>query len=291
MREPPLVVGVDGSEPSLQAVDWAVDEAALHDMPLRLVHASLWERYEGLRPSFTGERPPGRVMAEHIAASAVERAGRRNPAVEVASEVFAEDAGTMLLRQSDTASMIIVGSRGRGELAGVLLGSVGLAVAARARCPVLVVRGDQPNRRGTFGRIVLGVGDMADGPAAVFAFREAEARGSELLGIRAWRFPVRETASPALLYGDSDLVRRAEAMEALDATLDDLWLEYPRVRVRAEAVQGPTRKVLLDAAATADLLVVGAHRRTGSFGLQLGLVSHTVLHYARCPVAVVPQAR
>ncbi|WP_448316081.1 universal stress protein, partial [Streptomyces sp. CO7] len=43
----PLVVGVDGSEQSLGAVDWAADEAALRGLPLRLVHASLWERYEG----------------------------------------------------------------------------------------------------------------------------------------------------------------------------------------------------------------------------------------------------
>lgn len=59
MMELPLVVGVDGSEPSLRAMDWAVDEAARHGLPLRLVHAFLWERYEGidLRSDLGG--PPG----------------------------------------------------------------------------------------------------------------------------------------------------------------------------------------------------------------------------------------
>ena len=77
--ELPLVVGVDGSDCSLHAVDWAVDEAARHGLPLRLVHASLWERYEGGRPSFGLDRPAEEVMAEHIIASGTERAWLRNP--------------------------------------------------------------------------------------------------------------------------------------------------------------------------------------------------------------------
>jgi nucleotide-binding universal stress UspA family protein len=86
--ELPLVVGVDGSESSLQAVDWVVDEAARLGLPLRLVHASLWERYEGSRPSFSTDfstdRPAEEVMAEHIIVSCAERARLRNPEVKVA---------------------------------------------------------------------------------------------------------------------------------------------------------------------------------------------------------------
>jgi nucleotide-binding universal stress UspA family protein len=77
--ELPLVVGVDGSDSSLWAVDWAVDEAARHGLPLRLLYGSLWERYESGRPSFSTGRPAEEVFAEHVIASAAERARLRDP--------------------------------------------------------------------------------------------------------------------------------------------------------------------------------------------------------------------
>src|SRR4051812_25943126 len=79
MMELPLVVGVDGSDPTLTAVAWAVDEAARRGLPLRLVYASLWERYEGAVSPGSTQRPSEQVMAEHIIASAAERARLRNP--------------------------------------------------------------------------------------------------------------------------------------------------------------------------------------------------------------------
>ncbi|MEV4230780.1 universal stress protein, partial [Streptomyces bobili] len=168
----PLVVGVDGSDSSLQAVDWAVDEAARLGLPLRLVHASLWERYEGSRPSFSTDRPAEEVMAEHIIASCSERARLRNPEVKVSSDVLPDDAVSVLLHAAHESSALVAGSRGRGEVAGLLLGSVSLTVAARAVCPVIVVRGGERNRQGSFGRVVLGVGDSTEGSAALrFAFR------------------------------------------------------------------------------------------------------------------------
>jgi nucleotide-binding universal stress UspA family protein len=54
-------------------------------------------------------------------------------------------------------------------------------------------------------------------------------------------------------------------------------------------IEKPARQALLEAASTADLLVVGARRRLGHPGLQLGLINHALLHHAPCPVAVVPQ--
>jgi nucleotide-binding universal stress UspA family protein len=133
----PLVVGVDGSDSSLQAVD----EAARDGLPLRLVYASLWERYEGGRPSFSTGRPAEEVMAEHIIACCTERARLRSREVKVSGEVLPDDAVSVLLREGPEALALVVGSRGRGELAGMLLGSVSLTVAARAVCPVIVVRG------------------------------------------------------------------------------------------------------------------------------------------------------
>ncbi len=79
----PVVVGVEGSDSCLTAVDWAVDEAVRHGAPLRLVYASLWKRYEAGLPSVRRVRPSEQVLAEHIVASAADRAERRNPDLKV----------------------------------------------------------------------------------------------------------------------------------------------------------------------------------------------------------------
>ncbi|MGW0654357.1 universal stress protein, partial [Streptomyces umbrinus] len=77
----PIVVGVDGSEPSLHAVDWAADEAVRHGVPLRVVHASLWERYEGAAladtPEVASDAVTGHDLAESVVAGAAWRAGLR----------------------------------------------------------------------------------------------------------------------------------------------------------------------------------------------------------------------
>ncbi|MER7481524.1 universal stress protein [Streptomyces sp. NPDC126510] len=282
--ELPLVVGVDGSEGSLSAIDWAVDEAARHGLPLRLVHGSLWERYEGRIPSTGPDRPSGWVPADHIVASAAERAGRRNPDVKVSTDVLLADATEALLHEGNNATALITGSRGRGGLKGLLLGSVGLAVAARAHCPVIVVRGDRAGLAGTHRRILLGAGNPATGEEAVrFALREAEARGAALDAVRAWRRAAHETAETS----GPDHEERART--ELDGLLGPAMADHPRVRVHRSTVEGPARKVLVHRSAAADLVVVGARRRQGHFGLQLGTVAHTLLHHAACPVTVVPQ--
>ncbi|WP_367325289.1 universal stress protein [Streptomyces sp. HUAS ZL42] len=288
--ELPLVVGVDGSDSSLVAVDWAVDEAARHGLPLRLVYASLWERYEGSVPSVGLERPSERVLADNIVGAAAERARLRNPEVKVSVDVVPEEAADALLSAGHNAYALVTGSRGRGELAGLLLGSVSLAVAARAYCPVIVVRGDKAGVAGTHERIVLGAGEPAAGGEAVrYAFREAEARGGVLDVVRAWRCPAHETADHPLLAGDPAHLHEERASALLDALLHDAVADHPGVRVRRSTVEGPARSVLLRRSAAADLVIIGARRRSGYFGLQLGRVGHTLLHHADCPVAIVPQ--
>ncbi|MXM65587.1 universal stress protein [Streptomyces sp. HUCO-GS316] len=287
--ELPLVVGVDGSDASLLAVDWAVDEAARLGLPLRIVHGSLWERYEGpVRPGNL-ERPDDQVPAQNIVGTAAERARLRNPEVKVVGELVPEDAVSTLLLEGNNAAALVTGSRGRGELKGMLLGSVGLAVAARAHCPVIVVRGDKAGLAGTHERILLGAGEPDTSGAAVrFAFREAEARGCTLDVVRAWRCPAHETTDHPLLAGEPARYHEERASALLDTLLHDAMADHPDVHVRRVTVEGPARRVLLNRSAAADLLIVGARRRHGHSGLQLGRVGHTLLHHAECPVAIVP---
>ncbi|MGW1503278.1 universal stress protein [Streptomyces mirabilis] len=290
--ELPLVVGVDGSEPSLRAVDWATDEAALRGVPLRLVYASLWERYEGAALAEGVGRPSEQVMADNIVEAAARRAHRRAPEVKVSTDVLPDDAASVLLNEAHTAAALVVGSRGRGGLAELLLGSVSLTVAGRAACPVIVLRGNQDDQAsaGTHRRVVLGVGE---GPHATevtrFAFEEAETRKAALDAVRAWRCPAYESTDDPLLAGEPARLHEQRAAEILDSALSRAAAEHPAVALRRRTAEGGARRVLLDASDGADLLVVGVRRHHGLAGLWLGRVAHTLLHHSACPVAVVPQ--
>ncbi|MEV6202914.1 universal stress protein [Streptomyces sp. NPDC051771] len=288
--ESPLVVGVDGSDPGLTALDWAVGEAVRQGRPLRIVYASLWERYEGAVPPWSTDRPWGQVLADNIVGQAAERALRRAPGLSVTTDVAAEDAAGALLREGREAWGVVVGARGRSELGDLLLGSVGLVAAARASCPVVVVRGDRPALEARHGRILLGVGDHdVDSPAVAFAFREAAVRDAELDAVRTWRRPLHDPLDHPLLRGEAGVYLGEEAAEYLEKALALRAREHPEVRVRRSSVEGTAHRSLTERSAAADLLVLGARRRDGLIGLQLGRVAHRALHHALCPVAVVPQ--
>ncbi|MFI1408459.1 universal stress protein [Streptomyces sp. NPDC020707] len=291
VMEKPLVVGVDGSDESLHAVDWAADEAALRGVPLRLVFASLWERYEGASLAQGLGRTSEQLFDDRIVEAADRRARGRRPEVRTETEVLPDAPVPALVREARTAALVVLGSRGRGAIAELLLGSVSLAVAAHAHCPVVVLRGrhDRSGGGATHGRVLLGVGEGEDGSAAVrFAFQEAGRRGAVLEAVRAWRCPAYETTDHPLMAGEPARLHEEGAVKVLEAAMTDAATEYPAVMVHRRTAEGTARKVLLDASASADLLVVGARRRGGHFGLQLGRVAHTVLHHSACPVAVVP---
>ncbi|MGW3176486.1 universal stress protein [Streptomyces sp. NPDC001153] len=277
--ELPVVVGVDGSEPSLRAVDWAADEAALRGAPLRLVYASLWERYEGALLAQELDKPLEEVMARDVLGTAEERARRRRPELKVTTDVLPEEPEYGLVRESSTALALVLGCRGRSGMAEALLGSVSLAVAGHAHCPVIVLRGthDSQARTGIRGRIALGVGEKPAGSAAVrFAVEEAVLRGVPLEAVRAWRCPAHATPHS----------QRRQALGVLEEALRDVPAELKADR---RTVEGHARDALIAVSRESDLLVVGARRRHGPFGLQLSRVAHGVLHHAACPVAVVPE--
>ncbi|GAB2449042.1 universal stress protein [Streptomyces incanus] len=269
----PLVAGVDGSEASLEAVDWAVDEAARHGVPLRLTHAAA-----------PGQDASGLITA----ASERARGGARG--VRLSSEVLRDDAASALVGEGHKAFALVLGSRGLGELTGLLLGSVSLAVAARADCPVIVVRGSQEHRAARFGRVVVGVEDGEGSDAAVeFALREARVRRCELVAVHAWSAPIGALSEPLPGSWYALETHRRPPAQVLDDALRGPAKQYPDTTVMRRVVEGPARRALLEAAAEADLLVVGAGGRQGRPGLQLGLINHALLHHAPCPVVVVPQ--
>ncbi|MGC5233450.1 universal stress protein [Streptomyces albogriseolus] len=283
-----MVVGVDGSEPSLRAVDWAADEAVLREVSLRVVYAFLWDRYEGAALARDVGRPSGPPSPREIADAGARRARARRRGLRVTADVVPEEPEHALVREGRHAAALVVGTRGRSGLAELLLGSVSLAVAAHAGCPVVVLRGSHDNQAAppVHGRVVVGVGEDVEASAAVrFAVEEARRRGVALEAVRAWRCPVRESADHPLTYGESARLHEKRAAEELDTALRHVPSD---LRVYRRTVEGYARGVLLEASYRADLLVVGARRGDGHVGLQLGRVAHGLLHHSACPVVVVP---
>ncbi|GGT00935.1 universal stress protein [Streptomyces chromofuscus] len=268
----PLVVGIDGSPASLEAVDWAADEAVRHGVPLHLLHAAARDH-----------------EAFDVIDAASERVRESGRTVRLSSEVLHEDATTALVDEGRNAFALVLGSRGFGDLAGMLLGSVSLAVAARADCPVVVVRGAAEHRNARFGSVVVGVEEgEGSGTAVQFAFREVHVRHCRLVAVHAWSAPFGLTTPQAPSSYALEAHRRPPA-QVLDDALRDASEQYREAPVSRRVIEGPARQALLEAASEADLLVVGARRRQGHLGLQLGLINHAVLHHAPCPIAVVPR--
>ncbi|MFE9609755.1 universal stress protein [Streptomyces sp. NPDC006012] len=286
----PLVVGVDESEPSLLAVDWAAAEAARHGLPLLLVHASLWARHQAAPPVGDRVRAAERSAAEHVVAVAAERAARRAPGVEIRTDIVPEEATDALLRETGHAFAVVTGTRARGGPAALLPGGVGQAVAARAHSPVIVVRGDAAGLAGTHARILLGAGEADTGAEAVrFAFREAEVRRCTLDVVRAWRCAVYESAEFPAPAEDPARAHERQAAATLDTLLGDATADHPGVRVRRATVKGAASRILVHRSAAADLVIVGAGEGAGLLGPRPGRVARALLHHAACPVAVVPR--
>ena len=145
-NRPRIVVGVDGSASSDQALHWALRQAELTGATVEAVIA--W-RFHLISSSHvvmpTDVLAPStdfRKMAERVLADAVSRATSGGLPVTVTQEVLEGDAAAVLIRESAGADLLVVGSRGHGGLAEALLGSVGQHCVHHAACPVVIIRGD-----------------------------------------------------------------------------------------------------------------------------------------------------
>ena len=134
-----VVVGVDGSEPSYQALRWAAKIADASGAHIDAVAA--WQYsipFGWTNPSWDPRADMEKVLSETVHAAL----GERPPDMNLV--VCEGNPAHVLLEKSAGALMVVVGSRGHGGFAGLMLGSVSTAVTQHASCPVLVVRGDKP---------------------------------------------------------------------------------------------------------------------------------------------------
>ncbi|RKS71032.1 nucleotide-binding universal stress UspA family protein [Actinomadura pelletieri DSM 43383] len=277
----PIVVGVDGSEQANRALDWAAADAVLRDRPLHIVHAV--ESWPYKAPIFVPPETPEYLnhVGRRILATARESVQERWPDLVTTTALVTNEAPQALREQSEKAFELVLGSRGRGGFASLLLGSVSLRMAGRSPVPVVIVRGDATDR----GEVVVGIDLLGDAEAVLdHAFDAANVHGARLRVVHAWQtFATLVEAGYAFDYGQIELGMRNQVV----AAYEPLRAEYPRVEVVDEVVMGHPVTALSNASRNARLLVVGAHDRRWNVP-RLGSVGHGVIHHSECPVAVVP---
>jgi nucleotide-binding universal stress UspA family protein len=282
MAAKPVVVGVDGSEESLRAVEWAALEARRHSAPLRIVSAP------ALVPRIHASSTAPEEIAcalRGIAAQALDAAITRSEEVAaglpLTTGLLSGPPALAVAESGAEASMLVVGARGAGGFAAMVLGSVSRYVASRAPCPVVVVREES---MAVHREIAVGVRDPQDtGAALAFAFEEAALRDADLVAVHTWHL-----SAPYRPAGhDLDRIS-AEAANGLAAALKGWREKYPGVRVRQDVIHGHPARVLASYSARADLVVLGRHGHPGGAGPGIGSVQHAVLDHAHGPVAVVP---
>jgi nucleotide-binding universal stress UspA family protein len=280
-----VTVGLDGSDESLAAARWAAGEAVLREVPLRLVHVEEWPNTPEIPLQYArtlAER------AEKLLRDESDRVRKEHPGLEVFTERARGRAVDELTAAANEADLMVLGSRGLGSVLGFVVGSVSLPVVGAARQPVVLVRAESAESRGSSGGIVVGV-DICHPCESLLAFSFAEAarRRVPLRFLHSWTLPAS--------YGHASVVDPGIGEElgaGLLGDLDDLlvpWRErFPGVEVTARAVSGSAAHRMVQASRDAELVIVGRRTRRLPVGTRLGHVAHAVLHHSPAPVTVVP---
>jgi nucleotide-binding universal stress UspA family protein len=266
----PVVAGVDGSEESLRAVEWAALEAGRHRAPLRIVAAPALLPRVSVRPQEFAT-VAARLEGESCRAldEAVARAEEIAPRQLIDADLLTGAPAPAVTQSGTGALMLVVGARGAGGFAAMLLGSVSRYAAMHASCPVVVVREETS---AVHREVVVGVRDPRGTDETLgYAFEEAALRGATLVAVHS-----AAAGRPV-----------AEAELLLAETLKTWYDKYPAVPAWQDVVRDYPAHVLASYSARADLVVVGRHGGTPSRPV-VGRIQHALLDHARGPVAVVP---
>jgi len=279
-----ILVGVDGSPSSGEAVTWAAVEAAHEHRPLVLVHAYhldnvYWLGSAGIDDGTIIEemRTEGTRLLTAAKAAALELA----PEIEVHEVLYRTDARNALLEAAKSASMVVLGSRGRGRVASLLLGSVGVAVVDHATCPVVVCRPDQDRpRRG----ILVGT-DLSEvsRPALEYAYGLASTRHLPLT-VLVFR------GEPAWWGRDETRPQDWAERERLARWMAELGAKFPDVRVSEQDVHEPEARALVARSADKEIVVVGSHQHHAVASALGRALAVSVVEHAAATVVVVPGA-
>lgn len=302
-----VLVGIDGSDQARHALERALEEARAQNLSVRLVGAYpvIGVGDPGLESRFT--EAVTKENAEHLAEAreVVEQAGLPVETVEAGG-----DAAKAIVEQSGEAALVVMGKRGRGGALRGRLGSVSAAVAAHAKCPVIVVpeaaegRHSERHRGGNdvaleeggpvkadeldfTGRVVVGLDALGSrNPALWKAVQYAQAHG-KILALVSVNGAM--SGTPEWFQDEFNQARYfQEADEKLTEVSREIIAEHPELTVEHHVLVGRPARILMNTTHSADLVVVGSRGIGGFRGLLLGSVSQAVLENAAGPVMVVP---
>ena len=282
-----IVVAVDGSPASDVATCWAARDAAMRNIPLTVVNAvttptAIYPPVPYPESLGVWLEDQGRQAAAH-AVKIAEDSMPSDRKVNIKSEIVFSTPAHALVKMSDEAEMLVVGSSGKGVLARGVLGSVSSSVVRHANCPVAVIRDEDlliPDAQ--HAPVLLGIdGSPASELATAIAFDEASRRGAELIALHAWSdVPIFEL--PGLDWSAVASEEERNLAERLAG-----WHErYLDVTVQRVLVCDQPARQLIEKSEFAQLVVVGSHGRGGVNRMTLGSVSNKVLHSVRIPVIV-----
>jgi nucleotide-binding universal stress UspA family protein len=287
------VVGVDGSPGAREALRWSIEDAARRGVPLEVVSTFPVQLFVA-DPLLLDETQLEAVRADTLerARAQVEevRAATGQAGVPVDVLAVAGAPAPVLLAASEDAGRLVVGSRGRGAVRSLVLGSVALSCVTHARVPVVVVhpRAEEPAAE-ALPLVVVGLdGSAASSRALEQAAREAQLLGAEVVAVAAYSAASYwSDAYDVVLPPPEEMageVRASAERQVAGAALPE------GVPVRVESAEGAAGDVLVEAARGARLLVVGGHGQGAVRGLLMGSVALHCVLAGRCPVMVVPEA-
>jgi len=284
MAAKPVVVGVDGSEESLRAAEWAAAEARRHSAPLRIVSAPASVPRMHTHSTSPAETACAlRGIAARALDAAITRAEEVAPGLPLTTGLLSGPPALAVAESGADASVLVVGARGAGGFTAMVLGSVSRYVASRAPCPVVVVREES---MAVHREIAVGVRDPQDITGALeFAFEEAALRDADLVAVHTWYWLPSAPHRPGA--AETDRIT-AEAASSLAAALERWHEKYPAVRVRHDVIHGHPARVLASYSARTDLVVLGRHGHPDGVGPGIGSIQHAVLDHAHGPVAIIP---
>lgn len=284
----PIVVGIDGSPQSDFALDWAAAQAAAEGRSLVLLEAmtppipesSAWLATHGIDHGLVRVQLKERARADFRRCAA--RLRETYPDLDVRHDLHFADPRNALLETD--ADLVVVGTRGRGPVRRLLLGSVASTVVKHATSPTVVVReGHHPPAED--GVIVGIAGDAGDAGAIDLAFRIAAARGLPVTAFHSvWDLVgVDETRDTT-----GDEPEYAAERSLISHALEPAVRRYPEVEVRRRISKGFADQRLINASRSADLVVVGHRRKPFLNELIYGSAAPRIVEHAACSVAVVP---
>lgn len=270
----PIVVGFDGSPDAILALTWGLDTATRTGTTVRVVVAV---------PD--PEEPDAAAAAEQII-------GRARVLTSLAgpddAEIVPEDgsAVAVLLGESASARLLVVGSRGYNRLEGRWLGSVSQHLAGHADSPVAVVR---PTNNPRARQILVGIDGSAPSARALeYAAARAEDTGENVVAVYAYQLTsFGDAGRTGALSTDIDTRAVDEAERTAAELVAGVAADHPDVDIRSTAVVGRAGRVLERLSDDASLVVVGSRGRNAVAEIVLGSVSQETLYRAACPVVVV----